>query len=201
MICWLFLLFRHLPPPHTLPCHHILAKKTPTKQTKQNKAKKTQSNSPWRTGLGNCRVHCDHQCEETYRQRGQCLESIYIIYNTSKLNPLTFTLVMSQLSAYLSFCLSTLCLHLCLSVWPPRWPSGKVSTLRAEDPGFGSRFRRDFFWVESYQWLKNWHSSGYPARHLTLKGQHWDWSARCQYTVTGWGRTFDLQLLSQCGSM
>ena len=29
----------------------------------------------------------------------------------------------------------------------------------------------------------------------------WDWSARCQYTVTGWGRQFDQQLLSQCGSM
>ena len=27
-----------------------------------------------------------------------------------------------------------------------------------------------------------------------------DWSAWCQYTVTGWGRKFDLQLLSQCGS-
>ena len=25
-----------------------------------------------------------------------------------------------------------------------------------------------FFWVESYQWLKYWHSSGYPARHLAL---------------------------------
>ena len=41
---------------------------------------------------------------------------------------------------------------------------------------------------------------GNPARRLALKGQHWDWSARCEYTVTGWGRTFDLQLLSQCGS-
>ena len=30
------------------------------------------------------------------------------------------------------------------------------------------------------------------------RGQHW--SAQCQYTVTGWDRTFDLQLLSQCGS-
>ena len=34
---------------------------------------------------------------------------------------------------------------------PPRWPSGKVSTSRAEDPGFESRLRRDFFGVESYQ--------------------------------------------------
>ena len=83
---------------------------------------------------------------------------------------------------------------------PPRWPSGKASASRAEDPGFESRLRWDFFGVESYQWLKNWHSSGYPARRLVLWGQRWDWSARCQYTVTGWGRTFDLQLLSQCGS-
>ena len=57
-----------------------------------------------------------------------------------------------------------------------------------------------FFQVKSYQWLKNWHSSAYPARRLALQGQHWDWLARCQYTVTGWGRKFDLQLLSQCGS-
>ena len=34
---------------------------------------------------------------------------------------------------------------------PPRWPSGKASTLRAEDPGFESRLRRDFFGVESYK--------------------------------------------------
>ena len=49
---------------------------------------------------------------------------------------------------------------------PPRWPSGKAFASRAEDPGFESRLRRDFFGVESYQWLKNWHSSGYPARRL-----------------------------------
>ena len=73
----------------------------------------------------------------------------------------------------------------------------KASTSRAESPGFESCLCRDFFGVESYQWLKNWHSSGYPARRLALYGQHWDWSARCQYTVTGWGRTLDLQLLSQ----
>ena len=37
---------------------------------------------------------------------------------------------------------------------PPRWPSGKASASRAEDPGFESRLRRDFSGVESYQWLK-----------------------------------------------
>ena len=42
----------------------------------------------------------------------------------------------------------------------------KVSASRAEDPGFESRLCRDFFRVKSYQWLKNWHSSGYPARRL-----------------------------------
>ena len=93
---------------------------------------------------------------------------------------------------------STLPFFCCL--WPPRWPNGKAFASRAEDPGFESRLRRDFFGVESYQWLKKWHSSGYPARRLALKGQRWDWVARCQYTVTGWGRTFDLQLLPQCGS-
>ena len=44
----------------------------------------------------------------------------------------------------------------------------KVSSSGAEDPGFESCLRRDFSEVESYQWLKNWHSSGYLARHLGL---------------------------------
>ena len=75
----------------------------------------------------------------------------------------------------------------------------KASASRAEDPGFESRLSQDFFRVESYQWLKNWHSSGYPARCVALKGQCWDWSARCQYAVTGWDGKFGLQFLSQCG--
>ena len=44
----------------------------------------------------------------------------------------------------------------------------KASASRAAGPGFESRLRRDFFGVESYQRLKNWHSSGYPARRLAL---------------------------------
>ena len=54
----------------------------------------------------------------------------------------------------------------------------KVSASRVEDPGFESHLRQDpgiesclhqdFSRVESYQWLKNWHSSGYPARRLAL---------------------------------
>ena len=47
-------------------------------------------------------------------------------------------------------------------------PVVKASASRAEGPGFESRLRRDFFGVESYQWLKNWHSSGYPAMRLAL---------------------------------
>ena len=31
----------------------------------------------------------------------------------------------------------------------------KASASEVEDPGFESRLRRDFFWVESYQWLQN----------------------------------------------
>ena len=31
-----------------------------------------------------------------------------------------------------------------------------------------SSLYQDFFGVESYQWHKNWHFSGYPARHLAL---------------------------------
>ena len=105
-------------------------------------------------------------------------------------------------TAFTHFCLSvcTMCFGLSpLShpLWPPRWHSSKASASRAEGPGFKSRLQLDFFGVKSYQWLQNWHSSGYPARRLALLGQHWDWSAWCQYTVTGWGRTLDLQLLSQ----
>ena len=62
----------------------------------------------------------------------------------------------------------------------------KVSALGAEDLGFESPLRRDFS-GSSYQWLKNQHSSGYPARRPALKGQHWDCLARC-HTVTGWGK-------------
>ena len=76
----------------------------------------------------------------------------------------------------------------------------KASASRAGDPEFKSRLRRDFSGVESYQWLKNWHSSGYPARRPALWGQHWDCLSRCQYTVTGWDGKLDLQLLSQCGN-
>ena len=76
----------------------------------------------------------------------------------------------------------------------------QASALRAKDPRFESRLRPDFSGVESYQWLKKWHSSGYPARRLALQGQCWDWSARCQYTVTGWDGQCKQQLLSQCGS-
>ena len=36
------------------------------------------------------------------------------------------------------------------SVKPPRWPSGKVSASRAEDPGFESRLQRDFFTGSSH---------------------------------------------------
>ena len=76
----------------------------------------------------------------------------------------------------------------------------KVPASRAEDPGFESHLRWNFSRVESYQWLQNWHSSGYPARCLALKGQCWDWLAQCQYTVTGWDGKFGLQFLSQYGS-
>ena len=44
----------------------------------------------------------------------------------------------------------------------------KASASRAEDPGFKPRLRWDFSRVESYQWLRNWRSRGYPGRHLVL---------------------------------
>ena len=44
----------------------------------------------------------------------------------------------------------------------------KAPASRAEDPRFESCLRQDFSRVKSYQWLKNWHSSDYPARCLVL---------------------------------
>ena len=44
----------------------------------------------------------------------------------------------------------------------------KASALRVEDPGFKSHLCWDFSGVKLYQWLKNWHSSGYPVRRLAL---------------------------------
>ena len=64
----------------------------------------------------------------------------------------------------------------------------KVFALRGEDPWF------DFH-------LSLGHFSGLThSSDLKKLGQLWDWFVRCQYTVTGWGRNFDLQLLYQCGS-
>ena len=40
---------------------------------------------------------------------------------------------------------------LLLSFGPLSWPGSKASASRAEDPGFESRLRQDFFGVESYQ--------------------------------------------------
>ena len=51
----------------------------------------------------------------------------------------------------------------------------KVSASRAEGPRFES-LRRDFYRVESYQWLKNWHSNCYLAKRLASLSQ----------TLTGW---------------
>ena len=73
---------------------------------------------------------------------------------------------------------------------------GKASASRAEDLGFNFGFLSwELFRVESYQWLKNCDSSGYPAMRL---GQRWNWLARCQYVVIGCDRKFDLQALSPC---
>ena len=77
----------------------------------------------------------------------------------------------------------------------------RASVSRAAEPWFELRFvREDFCGPGHTSDLKDWHSSGYPARRLALSVQHWDWSAWCQYTVTCWDRKCDLQLLSPCGS-
>ena len=59
---------------------------------------------------------------------------------------------------------------------PPRWPSGKASASRAEDPGFEFRLRQDFFGLshtsDSYialQWLPC-QASGIVGSALGLVG-------------------------------
>ena len=61
---------------------------------------------------------------------------------------------------------------------PPRWPSGKASVSRAEDPGFESCLRRDFFRgrVESYS------DSNIGTPVATLPG------ALCYWVSAGTGR-------------
>ena len=69
--------------------------------------------------------------------------------------------------------------------------------------------------VESYQWTQvesyQWHWLGHTSDLKTgtpvatppgawRDSQHWDWSVLYQYTVTGWDKKFDPQLLSLCGS-
>ena len=46
----------------------------------------------------------------------------------------------------------------------------KASDWRVEDPGFESHLRRDFSRSSHTSDLKNWLSSGYPARRLALEG-------------------------------
>ena len=80
----------------------------------------------------------------------------------------------------------------------------KAPTSRAKDPGFDSHLRHvDFSRSSDTNDLKiRTPVATLPGlRCLVLQGQRWDWLAQCQYSVTGWGRKFDLQLLSPCGSM
>ena len=51
---------------------------------------------------------------------------------------------------------------------PPRWPSGSGVRLESERSRVRIPLEPGLFRVESYQWLQNWHSSGYPARRLAL---------------------------------
>ena len=76
----------------------------------------------------------------------------------------------------------------------------KASVLRAGDPRFDSRLcHGDFYKSSNTSDLK----LGTPVttRCLRCRVSARDWLAWCKYTVTGYGRKFDLQLLSQCGSM
>ena len=49
-----------------------------------------------------------------------------------------------------------------------RWPSGWGIRLESGRSWVPIPLATGFFGVESYQWLQNWQSSGYPARRLAL---------------------------------
>ena len=72
-------------------------------------------------------------------------------------------------------------LHPLLSLSPPFMHTASLAYwLRCPPrerkiPGSNPACAEIFSVVESYQWLKNWHSTGYPARRLALKSQCWDW--------------------------
>ena len=52
---------------------------------------------------------------------------------------------------------------------PLHWPSGQSICLESRKArGSIPACAMGIFWVESYERLKNWHSSGYPARCLAL---------------------------------
>ena len=79
----------------------------------------------------------------------------------------------------------------------PWWPSGKAPAWRVGD----MRIHPSLLWLGHASDLRHWYFGDYPARRLVWLGQCLDWLTWCQYTGTGWDSTFDLQLLSQCGSM
>ena len=74
----------------------------------------------------------------------------------------------------------------------------KASASTAADPGVDSRLRREFVGPSHTS------DSNIGTPLATLPGasedQRWEYLVRCQHTVTGWDKKFDLQLLSQCGS-
>ena len=58
-------------------------------------------------------------------------------------------------------------LYTMIPVWRPRWPSGQGIHLESGRPRVQFPLALGFS-GSSYQWLNNWHSSGCPARRLTL---------------------------------
>ena len=82
---------------------------------------------------------------------------------------------------------------------PPRWPSDLGVLLESGRSGIRFRLRRDFSGSSHISDLKI-DTSVATCQASGVLGQHCDWLAWCQYTVTECDKKFDLQLLSQCGS-
>ena len=52
--------------------------------------------------------------------------------------------------------------------------------------------------AHTHQCFENWIPGGWPARLLAFYCHCWDWWTHCQYSVTGWDRKSETQLLNLC---
>ena len=89
----------------------------------------------------------------------------------------------SAFCGQLKFKIDVMCVLVCCPFLCKAWVVG--APCRCHGLAFTSQALWVFFRVELYRLLRNWHSSGYPARCLALSVQSWNWLALCQCNVPG----------------